>query len=398
MDVKTNRRWRRNRGVVMPEYVIVVGLVAIAAIATVLKLQNSIECESAMVTGLMPDACIGLVKPLPVEPKPTVTSSTASVEKGKVTLKIAAQVIGEWYTGPVNDDKSPWDEDCFIAGTQVMTDHGLVPIEHITAGTQVLSRDQREDGEEGDDEIAMKEVTATSVRLTDSIVRLSLRDVDGAHEALELTPQHRVFVLGRGWVQAASLAPGKDRLLDATGLPVEVESGEELATAQPVYNLEVDGYHTYFVGERGTWVHNGVVKKKPKNPKPKPPKPPKDGFGRTSWRKATVKNTWNSAPVDPNDKNARLCPTCSKSIKWKAGDKRNQVWDIDHQGATHANRVKELKAREVKTGKKYTRKQVIDVYHMSPLRLQCSACNQGHGHEPTAAETKAFQKLIPDPT
>ncbi|KAA3609493.1 MAG: hypothetical protein DWQ01_09170 [Planctomycetota bacterium] len=33
-------------------------------------------------------------------------------------------------------------------------------------------------------------------------------------------------------------------------------SKETSASKETVYNLEVDGYHTYFVGDFGVWVHN----------------------------------------------------------------------------------------------------------------------------------------------
>jgi hypothetical protein len=394
--VKTNLRWRRNRGVVMPEYVIVVGLVAIAAIASMIKLQTTVECQAAVVNGIMPEVCIGKIKPIVPDPKPSVSVTTGSVESQKVTVKIAGQIIQEWYTGPTDHAKSPWDEegDCFVAGTPVMTDHGLVPIEQITAGTHVLSRAE-EAGDDGDDPLAMMPVTGVSVRETDALVRLEIRDADGGRETLEVTPQHRVYAIGRGWVEAASLAPGRDRLLDATGAPIEIASGAELAATQPVYNFEVEATHTYYVGQRGTWVHNAPVKA---TTKPKKPKKPRTKFSRVSWRKPAEVNAWNNATKDPADPSKRLCPTCSKSlVKADAKGWRKDIWDIDHQGATWAERVKEMKDREAKTGKAYTRDEVIDNYHKSPLRLQCSQCNQGHGHEPTAAQTAAFKLSMSDP-
>ncbi len=34
---------------------------------------------------------------------------------------------------------------------------------------------------------------------------------------------------------------------------------EDTGETQTVYNFEVDGYHTYFVGEAGVWAHNAGV-------------------------------------------------------------------------------------------------------------------------------------------
>ena len=37
---------------------------------------------------------------------------------------------------------------------------------------------------------------------------------------------------------------------------LEIYSSEDPYLRRRVYNLEVEGFHTYYVGEEGVWVHN----------------------------------------------------------------------------------------------------------------------------------------------
>ncbi|RLS29815.1 MAG: hypothetical protein DWH78_14735 [Planctomycetota bacterium] len=57
------------------------------------------------------------------------------------------------------------------------------------------------------------------------------------------------------FVQAGSLNPGEHLRL-ADGRTTTLEQTEPIAEQLPVYNLEVDGEHVYFVGESGVLVHN----------------------------------------------------------------------------------------------------------------------------------------------
>ncbi len=57
------------------------------------------------------------------------------------------------------------------------------------------------------------------------------------------------------FVQAGSLTPGEHLRL-ADGRTTTLERAEPIAEQLPVYNLEVDGEHVYYVGESGVLVHN----------------------------------------------------------------------------------------------------------------------------------------------
>ena len=56
-------------------------------------------------------------------------------------------------------------------------------------------------------------------------------------------------------MQAGSLNPGEHLRL-ADGRTTTLERTEPIAEQLPVYNLEVDGEHVYFVAESGVLVHN----------------------------------------------------------------------------------------------------------------------------------------------
>ena len=76
-------------------------------------------------------------------------------------------------------------------------------------------------------------------------------------EEFASTPTHPFYVYQHGWTQAANLRAG-DVLVLSNGEFVTVEwvQHEILEKSVNVYNLEVQDFHTYFIGESGVWVHN----------------------------------------------------------------------------------------------------------------------------------------------
>lgn len=149
----------------------------------------------------------------------------------------------------VGSSCTPGSNQCFVAGTLVMTERGLAPIEAITVGTKILSRDQ-----EGD-VVDWKPVVRTFAHRERALVALTVGD-EGSRETIEVTPGHRVYAEARGWVAVAELVPGQDALVDSRGVAIAVDAAESIAGEQSVYNLEIEGFHTYFVGQHSMWVHN----------------------------------------------------------------------------------------------------------------------------------------------
>jgi len=178
----------------------------------------------------------------------------------------AAELVGEDGLRDVAEDLGKGClERCFVAGTPVqMADGSSKRIVDVQVGDQVKSRDPAT----GRDEV--KTVTATVERHAPVIVDVVLHDTKtDQSETLNCTPEHPLYVQGQGWVEAGSLGIGTSIVsragptLQVTDLTWQKNKAQELARTSglggyTVYNLTVDGDHTFFVGNTGggTWVHN----------------------------------------------------------------------------------------------------------------------------------------------
>ena len=217
------------------------------------------------------------------------------------------------------DNSRRWFEPgaCFAAGTLVHTKEGLVPIEQIKVGDFVLSKHDSGTGKRAYKRVLKTFAHAPQrVIWVEYIADPAIRRVT----RIACTVNHPFWVKDLGWTPAEDLyrssrenclelANGKhvkahgtsniyisdqsgvgwvsayDNDTEATGflwdhvnncgvaqgvesLPViqqyqipynDPQFGafpEELYLHLPVYNLEVEDFHTYYVGEHGVWVHN----------------------------------------------------------------------------------------------------------------------------------------------
>lgn len=188
------------------------------------------------------------------------------------------------------------NEACFPAGTDVWTDKGLVPIEKLQVGDLVLSQD------EASGTRIYKQVTQTFEHENQSFLRLSFY-ADDEMDSIYITSNHPVWVVDQGWKDVGSLERGDEVLLakgmqgwycdqmhvyrsrndsgnfwyyDAEenkswpsslpegvssvaathGLFLELYCADDPEFRDRVYNIEVEDFHTYFVGDYGLWVHN----------------------------------------------------------------------------------------------------------------------------------------------
>jgi hypothetical protein len=85
---------------------------------------------------------------------------------------------------------------------------------------------------------------------------------DGREETYRATGNHPFWIEAdpateteEGWVAVELLRPGNTLRL-ADGSAAVITHIENTGDIEPVYNFEVDGWHTYFIGKLGTWVHN----------------------------------------------------------------------------------------------------------------------------------------------
>ena len=135
--------------------------------------------------------------------------------------------------------------NCFVAGTEVLTENGTKAIEAIEQGDLVWAWDE-ETGE-----VALKEVVETYVNETEELVHIW---ADG--QEIVTTPSHPFYSPIKGWTDAVDLRAG-DILVLVNGEYVVVEQVQHELLEAPilVYNFQVADYHTYYVAS-GVLVHN----------------------------------------------------------------------------------------------------------------------------------------------
>lgn len=138
---------------------------------------------------------------------------------------------------------------CFVGGTLVETIDGPIPIEQIEEGEFVLS----EAPETGD--VTYKRVLETYINEITELIHLN---IDG--EEIVTTPAHPFYVKNIGFVLAGDLEEGTT-LVDNEGneLHLLIKRWEQLQNAVLVYNVAVEDYHTYFVGNSIVLVHNDCI-------------------------------------------------------------------------------------------------------------------------------------------
>jgi hypothetical protein len=115
----------------------------------------------------------------------------------------------------------------------------------IEVGERALSRDDA-------GELTYREVTRVFRRVE---AELTFTDAHGALQHLVTTPEHPLHVAGAGWVPAGELAVGAE-VATAEGGLARLSAALSLEKRGEVFNLEVEGTHSYFVGDAQLWVHN----------------------------------------------------------------------------------------------------------------------------------------------
>lgn len=138
---------------------------------------------------------------------------------------------------------------CFVAGTPVLVEKGAVAIDEIQVGQLVQARDELTGA------TALKQVTAVIRNEGRPIFALTLLEPEGRATRVEVSADHPFWVEGSGWVAAERLTRGM-KIATFRNQPVTVVNLESLGRTQPTFNLTVDDYHTFFVGESASFVHN----------------------------------------------------------------------------------------------------------------------------------------------
>ncbi len=140
-------------------------------------------------------------------------------------------------------------KSCFAAGTPLLTAGGFKLIETITTLDLVLAAPENDPTAPPELRRVMEVFHTTA----------ALWDLRVGGKLIRTTAEHPFYVRGKDWVPARELATG-DLLMSHDGQWTPVESIADSGEEAPVYNLRVEGYHTYFVGSDAwgfsVWAHN----------------------------------------------------------------------------------------------------------------------------------------------
>lgn len=137
---------------------------------------------------------------------------------------------------------------CFDGDTPVAIENGFKRIDEIQVGDKVWSYNVETS------EKALKEITQVLVK--ESYEILHLETTEGGIDA---TANHPFYVTGKGWVAAGDLVVGdKIHTIDGETGTVTGLKLETLDKPISVYNLEIEDFQSYFVGN-GVLVHNVCI-------------------------------------------------------------------------------------------------------------------------------------------
>lgn len=125
------------------------------------------------------------------------------------------------------DKRRKKDDLCFVAGTLIATSQGLKPIEALDGSEQILTRR------------GYRQILALMNREKETV---ALEFSNG--ESLTCTPNHPIWVEGKGFVPAEALTPS-DTLCTLQENVVRLTKRSN-SKIQPVYNLTVAQEHEYF--------------------------------------------------------------------------------------------------------------------------------------------------------
>ncbi|MFC5056069.1 RHS repeat-associated core domain-containing protein [Saccharothrix xinjiangensis] len=212
---------------------------------------------AGLVTNLVPLAKVGKILEAGYKAVKAVANLSSIVDNARgvlnrvaaITARVQRSVVDRFRkTAPAGGCHS------FVAGTLVlMADGSAKPISEVEIGDEVKATDP-ETGETTD-----REVVATIVHDDEGdMTRLTVRADNGATGTVDATSWHPVWVdtVDR-FVNIGDLEPGQ-RLTAVNGITPQVAEVEPYTRLEPVYDLTVEGVHTYYVAVAGAevLVHN----------------------------------------------------------------------------------------------------------------------------------------------
>ncbi len=177
----------------------------------------------------------------------SLATLAGETEDGNLTGEEESQAFGTDYGCDL----------CLVAGSLIeMADGTTRPVNKLQPNDLVLSRNPQTGKTEPE------RVTGTVSRQAAVLVTLTFINTKTGTvaETIICTPEHPIFVQGKGSIPAGMLASG-DLVMTRDGKPLVVKAvtwQRDEKHGFIVYNLTIQDDHTYFVGivNGGIWVHN----------------------------------------------------------------------------------------------------------------------------------------------
>ncbi len=135
---------------------------------------------------------------------------------------------------------------CFLAGTPVLTEQGLQPIELIKSGDKIYTHNFKTGKQE------LKPVLETYTNHAEKYVSIEINNT----EIIQATGGHRFWVEAqKRWIRARNLKVGMKLYTKALhqGVITRITIKEKIV---PTYNLSVADNPNYFVGQHQILTHN----------------------------------------------------------------------------------------------------------------------------------------------
>ena len=202
-----------------------------------------------------------------------IANATSNIAAGNASLGDALAFLPVMTVGVQKLRGAP--TNCFIAGTLVAVagvgvgvgtaDAGpssaSKPIEEIQVGDFVWARDEHDPSAPA----KLEKVVALYRSTSYDLQQLEVVDALGQSEQIVATDGHPFYVVDVGWTTADAILVGQ-KLVGAGGAVLTVVANRDWKPDRGVvvYNFQVEGDHTYFVGDvhaQGEWVwtHNTCV-------------------------------------------------------------------------------------------------------------------------------------------
>lgn len=223
------------------------------AVTSLIEGSSALSVVGEWLMGAVSGVLIGLLLPVAC----VILKSVVTVISVLLTVLIVPQVIEDWENGDYDlavagglqilSSLSAIFMKCFTGDTLVAAENGDKRIDEISVGDSVWAEDTVT-GEK-----VLKRVSKVYVKETDHLIHIGT----STGEDIETTENHPFYVDGRGWVAASEVREG-DQLHTEDGTAVTVTYNRDEWLKQPikVYNLEVEGLHTYYVTADRVLVHN----------------------------------------------------------------------------------------------------------------------------------------------